>query len=251
MEQLYYLNHERFEKGDTTKAFQYAVKLIKENKDIDTVTFLVYQQNQYEPFLGEMGFTAQQIKTHGFNINGLKVQIHTIKTYKPNYRFAGEPKQELLIAVGVPPKDLEQFIDKSRVKYWIIVPWVLSENVQFLHVHEAVDFENGEKIVMQCEIDTRIKGAIEWLKATSYPNEGYHHPLDENRLKSMANAIKELNIPFEHDSLLHYCINNGLTNDAALKTIEYFEKAQQRKFHVDGGYDPQFLLQQMKRTDWV
>lgn len=112
MEQLYYLNHERFEKGDTTKAFQYAVKLIKENKDIDTVTFLVYQQNQYEPFLGEMGFTAQQIKTHGFNINGLKVQIHTIKTYKPNYRFAGEPKQELLIAVGVPPKDLEQFIDK-------------------------------------------------------------------------------------------------------------------------------------------
>ena len=250
MEQLYYLNHNRFEKGDTSKAFKFAAKLIKENKDVDTVTFLVYQQNQYDNFLGEMGFTSQQFKTHGFNANGLKVQIHTVKTYKPNYIFAGEPKRELLIAVGVPPKELEQFIDKSRVKYWIIVPWVMSENEQFLHVYEAVDFENGEKIVMQYEIDSRIKGAIEWLKATSYPNEGYNHPFDENRLKSMANAIKQLKIPFEHDSLLHYCISNGLTNDAALKTIEYFEKAQQRKFHVDGNYDPQFLLQQMNRTDW-
>lgn len=251
MEQLYYLNHERFEKGDTTKAFKFAVKLINENKDVDTITFLVYQQNQYATFLGEMRFTPQQIKAHAFNVDGLKVQIHTVKTYNPNYIFAGEPKRELLIAVGVPPKDLEQFVDKNRVKYWIIVPWVINENEQFLRVHEAINFETGERIEMQYEIDSRIKGAIEWLKATSYPNEGYHHPLDENRLKSMANAIKQLKIPFEHDSLLHYCINNGLTNDAALKTIEYFEKAQQRKFHVDGDYDPQFLLQQMSRKDWV
>lgn len=102
---------------------------------------------------------------------------------------------------------------------------------------------------MEYKIDSRIIGAIEWLKAISNPNEGYHHPLDENRLKCMANAIEYYNIPFEHDSLLHYCINNGLTNDAALKTIEYFEKAQHRKFDVDDEYEPQFLLEQMNATD--
>ena len=86
--------------------------------------------------------------------------------------------------------------------------------------------------------------------STSYPNAGYHHPLDEGRLKSMANAIKHYHIPFEHDALLHYCINNGLLNEAAEKTVDYFEKAQKRLFHVDGGYAPQSLLKQMERTDW-
>lgn len=250
MEQLYYLNHERFEKGDTKKAFEYAAKLIKQNKDVDTITFLVYEQKHYDAFLGEMGFSRQQTLNHGFNANGIKVQIHTVKTYSPNYIFAGEPKRELLIAVGVPPKYLDAFVDKSRVKYWIIVPWLIDENRQFLQIHKAIDLETGEQILPNYEIDERIKGAIEWLKATSYPNEGYHHPLDENRLKNMANAIKHYNIPFEHDALMHYCINNGMLNEAAAKTVEYFEKAQIRLFHVDKSYEPEFLLEQMNRTDW-
>lgn len=250
MEQLYYLNHERFEKGDTKKAFKYAIDIINKNKDIDTITFLVYEQKHYDDFIGEMGFTPQQYKTHGFNIKGMKVQIHTVKTYSPKYIFAGEAKRELLIAVGVPPKHLEAFVDKSRVKYWIIVPWLLKENNQFLHIHDAVDLETGIKLTIDTDIDPRIKGAIEWLKATSYPNEGYHHALDENRLKSMANAIKHYKIPFEHDALVHYCINNGMINDAAAKTVGYFEKAQKSLFHVDRGYEPEFLLEQMNRTDW-
>lgn len=250
MEQLYYLNHERFEKGDTTKAFEFAIKLIRDKKDVDTLTFLVYQRNQYEAFLGELGFTSKEFKAHGFRIDGLKGQIHTVRTYSPSYIFASEPKREFLIAVGVPPKELEKFIDRSRVKYWIIVPWLLDENKQFLQIHEAVDFLTGEQISMKYEIDERIKGAIEWLKATSSPNDGYHHPYDENRLKSMANAIKHYKIPFEHDALVHCCINNGLLYDAATKTVEYFEKAQKRLFHVESGDDPKFLLEQMNRKDW-
>ena len=250
MEQLYYLKRERFEKGDTHKAFEFAVKLIKQNKDVDTITFLVYEQKHYSSFLCEMGFTPQQYIDHGFNTGGIKVQIHTVKSYSPNYIFAGEPKRELLIAVGVPPKYLEEFVDKNRVKYWIIVPWLLDENNQFLQIHGAVDMETGAQATINEDVDYRVKGAIEWLKATSYPNEGYHHPLDENRLKSIANAIKHYKIPFEHDALVHYCINNGLTNEAATKTVEYFEKAQSRLFHVDGGYNLDFLLEQMNRTDW-
>lgn len=250
MEQLYYLNHNRFEKGDTHKAFDFAVSLIKQNKDVDTITFLVYEQKHYASFLREMNFTRQQYQDHGFNVNGIKVQIHTVKTYSPKYIFAGEPNRELLIAVGVPPKHLEQFVDKSRVKYWIIVPWLLDENNQFLQIHDAIDLETGAQVSVSEDVDTRIKGAIEWLKATSFPNEGYHHPLDENRLKSMANAIRHYDIPFEHSTLIHYCIHNGLTNEAATKTVEYFEKAQSRLFHVEGGYNPEFLLEQMNRTDW-
>lgn len=250
MEHLYYLNHAQFHVGDTTTAFNFARELLKNNDNIDTITFLVKQQRLYSAFLGELGFTAPQIRAHGFNQDGVRFQIHTVATYHPNYAFNNDQKCEILIVVGVPPKEIEAFLDRSRVKYWIVVPWVMDENLQFLHIYEAENLETGEILSMNYEIDARIKGAIEWLKSTSYPNEGYHHPNDENRLKSMANAIRHYNIPFEHDSLIHYCIHNGLTFNAAKKTVEYFEKAAKRKFSVKDGYKPETLLKQMERIDW-
>lgn len=246
MEHLFYLNRERFERGNTKYAFKYALKLLKENKDIDTITFLVYQQKNYDAFLGEMNFTSNQFSDHVFVSQGITFQIHTVKTYHPTYFFSEEKNRELLIAVGVPPRELNQFVDKNRVKYWIIVPWTMDENTQFLQINQAVDLETGYPITVNYQVDDRIKGAIEWLKNTSYPNEGYHHPLDENRLKSMANAIKHFNIPFEHDALVNYCINNGLLYDAALQTVEYFERAQRKLFHVTPGYEPNSLLEHMK-----
>jgi len=183
MEQLYYLNHERFEPGDTKKAFEFAIQLIKKNKDVDTITFLVYQQHQYEPFLGEMGFTRQQIQAHMFNVNGIKIQIHTVKTYHPNYIFSGEPNRELLIAVGVPPKSLEEFIDKSRVKYWIIVPWIMNENEQFLKIFDY-EFIKGD-----------IKDFDTCLKAC----EGIDYVMNEAAWGSVPRSIE---MP------LFYCANN-------------------------------------------
>lgn len=52
---VYYLNRERFSKGDTKIAFEFAKKLILENPNLKILTFLVYQQRQYEAFLSEMG----------------------------------------------------------------------------------------------------------------------------------------------------------------------------------------------------
>lgn len=62
---VYYLNRERFTKGNTKIAFEFAKKLIQENPNLKILTFLVYQQRQYEAFLSELGFTKQHYKNHG------------------------------------------------------------------------------------------------------------------------------------------------------------------------------------------
>ena len=251
MEYLYYLNHQHFTSGDTRLAWNFAKTVIKENKDVDTVTFLVYQQRNYETFLGEMNFSPKAIREHGFTLdNGFKIQIHTVQTYRPSLYFVNEPKRELLIAVGVPPKDLEQFIDSSRVKYWIVVPWTLDENMSFLKIFNAVNIETEEKLTTNFAIDDTVKKAVLYLKATSYPNEGYHHPLDEKRLKSIANAITTYNIPFDTDSLIHYCYYNGFTFDAAKKTAEYFGRAKNRRFSIKGGDSPQSLMNLLNGDDF-
>lgn len=50
-------------------------------------------------------------------------------------------------------------------------------------------------------VDERVINAIEWLKTTSSPNEGYHHPNDENRLHIMANALAHYKVPLDHDGV--------------------------------------------------
>lgn len=98
---VYYLNRERFSKGDTKIAFEFAKKLILKNPNLKILTFLVYQQRQYEAFLSEMGFTKQHYKNHGFVAqNGVRIQIHTIKTYNPDYQFVGSPSTRSINSCG-------------------------------------------------------------------------------------------------------------------------------------------------------
>ena len=49
------------------------------------------------------------------------------------------------------------------------MPWLLDENKSFLLVHETIDIETGEILNEIADIDKRVKGAVRWLMATSYP----------------------------------------------------------------------------------
>lgn len=243
---VFYLNRARFEKGDTTTALKYALSLVKQDKGINTITFLVLQQQQYDPFLSEIGLKPIHFKNHVANIAGYKIQIHTVKTYNPDYQFQGHPQGEILIAVGVPPKDLIRFEDFSNIKYWIIVPWLMDENAEWLSIFEAEDLETGQCVAAPNAADERIVNAIGWLRETSYPNEGYHHPLDEDRLHQMANAIKHYKIPFDYASTVYCGLHHGLIPSAARNTAETFRRAQERAFAIKyNRYDIAFLKDMM------
>lgn len=245
MKQCFYINHENYQQGDSLKAFKFAVFLCQKDKSIDTINLLVYQKNQYNPFISELGISQKQFKNHTFPNSRVKVHIHTVRTFNPGNLLVGHENCEVLIAIGVPPKSFERFIDASCLKYWIIVPWTKIENMSFLAIHEAIDIETNKSIKMDFNIDNHLKGAINWLKQTSYPNAGFVHPNDELRLKQMANAIAHYSIDFESDALIHFCINNGILETSAIKIANYFEKAKQRKFSTNEITNYPFLKQMM------
>lgn len=41
---VFFFNHEKFQKGDTIKALQFALGFAKQDKGIKTITLLVFQQ---------------------------------------------------------------------------------------------------------------------------------------------------------------------------------------------------------------
>lgn len=245
--QVHYLNHEHFQLGDTKLATRYASKLMRQDSALKIVTFLVYSQQQYEPFLGEMGFTPNDYKAHGYALKDGRLQIHTVKTYNPEYLFAGQEPSEILIAVGVSPIELLRYEDKSNIAHCIIVPWTLDENREFLSIYEAQDIETGDYYPKPEDADDRIGNAIDWLKATSYPNEGYHHPLDEDRLHQMANAIKHYKVPFDYAATIYCGLHHGLIPSAARNTAEAFLRAQGREFAIKyDRYALSFLKEMME-----
>ena len=239
MKNVYYINHASFINGDSYKAMQFALNLCKEDSNLKVITFLVYSTTQYDSFLGELDFTKAQIRNHGFKTQNLEVKIHTLNTYDPKYLFAGNKPSEVLVAVGLTSHNLEKFEDYSDIAHLVIVPWQIKELGQFLSIHEAIDIDTFEKYQKPSDVDVRVKNAINWLKATSYPNQGYGHPSDSNRLKQMSNALKMQNVPIDYSSVVYCAINCGLIPSAARKTAESFVKAQSRLFKVanDTNYD--------------
>lgn len=90
-----------------------------------------------------------------------------------------------------------------------------------------------KRLGQQHIIDPYVKKAIDWLKSTSFPNQGFHHPLDNCRLKSVSNALREFNALIEYESIVYYCHQNGILHEAAYKMIESFQKAKTPHFRRD------------------
>ena len=234
MEKLFFLNRQQYKAGDVKTTFRYALRLCKQDSNIDTITLLVPQANQYDILTSELGISAKYCAKHIIPNDLHKcVQVHTLKTYNPSFQFADSKDCELLIAILVDPKELEKFEDKSNVKYWIIVPWLMDDILkEYLSVFEAEDIENGTCVPAPRTPDDKIINAIGWLRETSYPNEGYHHPLDESRLHQMANAIKHYNVPFDYATTVYAGLHHGLIPSTARITAEAFFRAQSRAFAI-------------------
>ena len=117
---VYYVNSMQWSEDDVLRAFAKVKELIRADKNIKTITFLVGQQSQFD-MLSPLKFTQRQISNRGFSTaDGFRVQFQTLRTYHPNYVFVNQQPSEILIPICIPPQDLYKFEDYSEIAYWII-----------------------------------------------------------------------------------------------------------------------------------
>ena len=233
---VYYVNSAVHQEQDVVTAFEKVKNLVRGDRNIKTITFLVGQQNQFN-MLAPLNFTSRQIANQGFaTSDGYHIQFKTLRNYHPDYVFSGHMPSEILVPICIPPQNLYQFEDYSNIAYWVIVPWTIAENESFLSIHEAEDCATGTLHTAPTALDGRVANAVDWLKDTSYPNEGYHHPNDENRLKNMAVKLKKMRISIDYDAVVYYCNNHGFIPSAARKTADYFVRAQSHPMRISDPY---------------
>lgn len=166
------------------------------------------------------------------------ILIETLKNYS-----ASSP--HILIPICVSEKDVAKYEDEYNAQIWIVVPPEVVQIENWLKIHSAVNVDTDQALEWISKNDNRAINAIEWLKVTSYPNDGFSHPLDWNRLKSMANALATNQVPVDYYSVLHYCITHKINHEGGRMIADHFVKAQTRKFKTDGNYSIAFLTEMM------
>ena len=166
------------------------------------------------------------------------ILVETLKNYSANF-------QHILIPFCVSEKDFSKIEDEWNARIWIVAPYDFAAMENWLRVHSAENVNTGESITLDSLLDERVVNGIEWLWATSFPNEGFIHPLDSNRLKCMANALAAKKVPLDYYAVLNYCITHKINHDGGRKIADHFVKAQTRRFKTDGNYPLSFMTEMM------
>lgn len=222
---VYYINRDVHQQNDVIIAVKKAWQLAKLDTNIKRITLLVPGKSNYG-LLDPLKLGEKVYSNNGFAIENIAFQIRTVKTYKPKYLFEGKEPSEILVSLCVRSEELYAFEDYSDIAYWIVAPWLLSENRGFLSIHEAEDCLTGEVMSHPGAVNDRIANGIDWLYRNAYPNQGFVNTSDEDCLKSVAIALKKMHVEVNYEQVVYYCLRHGYLPHVARKVADYFVQAQ-------------------------
>ena len=106
--------------------------------------------------------------------------------------------------------------------------------------------KKDEKIKVEMTNEKWLKAAIYWIKDMANPNEGMTHPLDDDKLKSIANLIATLNITIDENVIKEEARSLGIVDDSIVLIIDAFKKAKNKKFVVMDRFTEDFLKMSLK-----
>lgn len=78
------------------------------------------------------------------------------------------------------------------------------------------------------------------------PNEGMTHPLDDDKLKSIANAMASLNVAINEDVIFEEGRALRICDESIEIIIDTFKKAQKRRFCTMNKFPVEFLEEKLR-----
>lgn len=231
---FFYIENKQYSKTDFEKALEFAKNVLTEDSEIDRIVVLVQAKNKYNLI---RSLSTPKSLEKCFSSNDINIKFDTISTYIP----AHDNIRDVVIIVGISPLRIQKIEDEYKVKYLIYIPLNMKECISWLREHEAIEISTNKKLEPQFPIKSNVKKAIDWLKETSFPNEGFDHPLDKDRLKALSNVLYELDIPIEGESIIKYCHEIGISYESAYKIRYFFQKAKTIRFRINNNKTLDFL----------
>ena len=196
MKETCFVNTKQYDQYCLKSVISKAISIAKADEEVGLIIIVVPTKTQFS--LLESIFSEKVISGRCYHVTGtnIGVRFETVRTLSPYLSC-----KAVYVALCLSQKDLIKYEDVCDFRYWIVIPCLYSELESWLKVHSSIDLATHKRIETNYNVDEKIQNAIGWLKATSYPNEGFIHPLDLNRLKCMSNAIAQSGLIAEYDAV--------------------------------------------------
>ena len=71
-------------------------------------------------------------------------------------------------------------------------------------------------------MDKMLKASLDWINSIAFPNAGFDHPNDENKVKCAARALDEMGVVINNQEVIEYCHSLGMPQESIDKIVDWF-----------------------------
>lgn len=71
-------------------------------------------------------------------------------------------------------------------------------------------------------MDNILKASLDWINAIAFPNSGFVHPNDENKVKCAACALDEMGVVINNQEVIDYCRTLGMPQESVEKIVDWY-----------------------------
>ena len=70
-------------------------------------------------------------------------------------------------------------------------------------------------------MDKMLKASLDWINEIAFPNAGFDHPNDENKVKCAARALDKMGISINKQEMIDYCNELGMPQESIDKIVDW------------------------------
>lgn len=219
MNNKYYIDikHDGFNENAYLQAFKFAIKMVKQNKDVDRIVCYVHTKGNigyFEPFFDEK--LIKRLLDGNVNVEPFPVPltIETKITYsKSKYSSSN---RDFVLAFGMDLEDLEVLDDYYGVKYIVAIPWLKDKTMPWISRWNAEEITGKKEEKLGDEVSDIVKVALAELTASINMSTGIVNPFDNSRAKTYIRALHKYEPELKPEAIVSYLVTElGWTSSQA------------------------------------
>ncbi len=73
-------------------------------------------------------------------------------------------------------------------------------------------------------MDKMVKASLDWINEIAYPDAGFIHPNDENKVKCASRALFSLGVTIDILEIKDYCIELGFPRESIQRLADWYSR---------------------------
>lgn len=201
------IEHDGFNENAYLQAFKFAIKLVKQNKDVNRIVCYIHTKSNtgyFEPFFEDglvKKLLAGNVRVEPFPV---PLSIETKTTYSKNKYYS--QNKDLVLAFGMDLDDLEVLDDYDGVQYIVAIPWLKDKTMPWVTRWNAEEITGKKDESVDTGVSEIVKIAFTELSSCINMSTGISSPFDNERAKTYVRALHKYEPDLDSEKVVSFLV---------------------------------------------